>query len=86
MSYDSYQDEQLPNQPGPAPVEHQGEHNEAEAYYGNNFCDFHFTLECAFRKQKGSKEKCLVGPARFELTTSCTPSKRATRLRYGPNP
>jgi hypothetical protein len=27
----------------------------------------------------------MVGPARFELATSCTPSKRATRLRYGPN-
>ncbi len=27
----------------------------------------------------------MVGPVRFELTTSCTPCKRATRLRYGPN-
>ena len=27
----------------------------------------------------------MVGPARFELATSCTPCKRATRLRYGPN-
>ncbi len=26
----------------------------------------------------------MVGPARFELATSCTPCKRATRLRYGP--
>lgn len=26
----------------------------------------------------------MVGPAGFEPTTSCTPSKRATRLRYGP--
>jgi hypothetical protein len=26
----------------------------------------------------------LVGPGRFELPTSCTPCKRATRLRYGP--
>ena len=26
----------------------------------------------------------LVGPARFELTTSCAPCKRATKLRYGP--
>jgi hypothetical protein len=26
----------------------------------------------------------MVGPVRFELTTSCTPCKRATRLRYGP--
>lgn len=25
-----------------------------------------------------------IGPARFELATSCTPSKRATRLRHGP--
>ena len=27
----------------------------------------------------------MVGPARFELATSCTPSKHATRLRHGPN-
>ena len=27
----------------------------------------------------------MVGAVRFELTTSCTPSKRATRLRYAPN-
>lgn len=27
----------------------------------------------------------MVGPGRFELPTSCTPCKRATRLRYGPN-
>ena len=26
----------------------------------------------------------MVGPTRFELVTFCTPSKRATRLRYGP--
>jgi hypothetical protein len=26
----------------------------------------------------------MVGPRRFELLTSCTPCKRATRLRYGP--
>ena len=26
----------------------------------------------------------MVGPERFELSTSCTPCKRATRLRYGP--
>ena len=26
----------------------------------------------------------MVGPARFELTTSCTPCKRSTRLNYGP--
>ena len=26
-----------------------------------------------------------VGTARFELTASCTPSKRATRLRHVPN-
>ena len=25
-----------------------------------------------------------VGPAGFEPTTSCTPSKRATKLRHGP--
>ena len=28
--------------------------------------------------------KILVGPPGFEPGTSCTPSKRATRLRYGP--
>ncbi len=27
----------------------------------------------------------MVGAVRFELTTSCTPSKRATKLRYAPN-
>ncbi len=26
----------------------------------------------------------LVGLARFELTTSCTPCKRSTRLNYSP--
>ena len=26
----------------------------------------------------------MVGAVRFELTTSCTPSKRATKLRYAP--
>ena len=25
-----------------------------------------------------------IGPAGFEPTTSCTPSRRATKLRYGP--
>jgi hypothetical protein len=28
----------------------------------------------------------MVGTARFELATPCTPSKCATRLRYVPNP
>ena len=28
----------------------------------------------------------MVGAVRFELTTSCTRNKRATRLRYAPNP
>ena len=32
---------------------------------------------------KGTRK--MVGPERFELSTSCTPCKRATRLRYGPN-
>lgn len=31
-------------------------------------------------KKKGK----MVGASRFELETSCTPSKRATRLRYAP--
>ena len=30
-------------------------------------------------------ERKMVGLVRFELTTSCTPCKRATRLRYSPN-
>ena len=35
--------------------------------------------------QKSLKAPCLlVGTARFELTTSRTPSERATRLRYVP--
>jgi hypothetical protein len=32
----------------------------------------------------GQVEKRLVGTARFELATPCTPSKCATRLRYVP--
>ncbi len=28
----------------------------------------------------------MVGAVRFELTTSCTRNKRATRLRYAPTP
>ena len=32
----------------------------------------------------GLMRKEMVGPTRFELVTFCTPSKRATRLRYGP--
>ena len=32
-----------------------------------------------------SEEGKMVGLVRFELTTSCTPCKRATRLRYSPN-
>ncbi len=27
----------------------------------------------------------MVGAVRFELTTSCTRNKRATKLRYAPN-
>ena len=30
------------------------------------------------------QERRMVGLVRFELTTSCTPCKRATRLRYSP--
>ncbi len=32
-----------------------------------------------------SRSGKMVGLVRFELTTSCTPCKRATRLRYSPN-
>ena len=35
-------------------------------------------------KSLGKPKKKLVGPTRFELVTFCTPSKRATSLRYGP--
>ena len=34
---------------------------------------------------KEQKRSTMVGLVRFELTTSCTPCKRATRLRYSPN-
>ena len=30
------------------------------------------------------RKKRMVGAVRFELTTSCTRNKRATRLRYAP--
>lgn len=33
---------------------------------------------------KGRMRFKMVGPRRFELLTFCTPSKRATSLRYGP--
>ena len=33
-----------------------------------------------------TRDKQMVGTARFELATPCTPSKCATRLRYVPNP
>ena len=35
----------------------------------------------------GRRARCrsMVGAVRFELTTSCTRNKRATRLRYAPN-
>jgi hypothetical protein len=33
---------------------------------------------------KGRTRKEMVGTARFELATPCTPSKCATRLRYVP--
>lgn len=32
-----------------------------------------------------TRERRLVGMPRFELGTSCTPSRRATRLRYIPS-
>ena len=49
-------------------------------------------LACAVRLCRGSPVSDatddslqMVGLVRFELTTSCTPCKRATRLRYSPN-
>ena len=38
------------------------------------------------RPPRPGKYGKLVGPPRFELGTSSTPRKRATRLRYGPTP
>ncbi|GEM_PF-5537256 len=34
---------------------------------------------------QGAADEEVVGAVRFELTTSCTRNKRATRLRYAPN-
>jgi hypothetical protein len=40
---------------------------------------------CAGKSQKLFPVQAkLVGAVRFELTTSCTRNKRATRLRYAP--
>ena len=41
---------------------------------------------CDYKPTEGWRKllKRLVGPPRFELGTSSTPRKRATRLRYGP--
>lgn len=36
------------------------------------------------KKNKGSQMIDLVGPVRFELTTTCTPSTDPTKLDYGP--
>ena len=36
------------------------------------------------RNLMGVRRKEMVGTARFELATPCTPSKCATRLRYVP--
>ena len=35
-------------------------------------------------QSKDCGTKGMVGPSGFEPETFCTPSKRATRLRYGP--
>lgn len=37
------------------------------------------------RQKSPSSNEQMVGAVRFELTTSCTRNKRATRLRYAPN-
>ena len=41
-----------------------------------------FLAKCIFLNGYGPIN--MVGAVRFELTTSCTPSKRATKLRYAP--
>lgn len=37
-----------------------------------------------FPQECGEKRRKMVGTVRFELTTSSTPRKRATKLRYVP--
>ena len=40
---------------------------------------------CSIQLSYGRTSKKLVGVERFELPTSCSQSRRATRLRYTPN-
>ena len=61
-----------------------------------SYCHFISSMVCCFQlsylvakvlgafKLETIRTGALVGPTRFELVTFCTPSKRATRLRYGP--
>src|ERR1043166_8287309 len=53
----------------------------AEKAFILSFCG---TFVPLFRDPSSEVRGPLVGPERFELSTSCTPCKRATRLRYGP--
>ena len=49
--------------------------------------DFEISLDSLqlIRQKSPSGSEQMVGAVRFELTTSCTRNKRATRLRYAPN-
>ena len=49
--------------------------------------DFEVSLDSLqlIRQKSPSGSEQMVGAVRFELTTSCTRNKRATRLRYAPN-
>jgi|GEM_PF-4539373 hypothetical protein len=49
--------------------------------------DFETSLDFLqlIRQKSPSGSEQMVGAVRFELTTSCTRNKRATRLRYAPN-
>ena len=53
----------------------------AEARFGNIRHQTRDTRKRLCRNGRGIK---MVGATRFELVTFCTPSKRATRLRYAP--
>jgi hypothetical protein len=46
--------------------------------------EIHFEMRLGHGDVRGSWPAKMVGAVRFELTTSCTRNKRATRLRYAP--
>jgi hypothetical protein len=47
--------------------------------YGRSHLGLHITENAQYRQKK------MVGVERFELPTSCSQSRRATRLRYTPD-